>query len=453
MKRQGPNTTPPNLVEAEERLFAVEAAWSRAQPAARAAALASLTSAYKARSESRFEDMARALDEALWALKGQKPTPAQLSMAGRTLRLLPPLLDCNDRFLQVVLGAVYSEKSFFDTRPLRVRFSLVREKRPDVVLAEGPIETLGNARLALPEGITSDEAVRVVADVSLEGQSVRRLEAPLSFLKDKFRRLSELRTRDRNEPNATWYSVREHVPLLENLVRSQRAHVEYPAVRTLAQLEAAMGGKPLWGSQQPGEFTLRVPIPPGLNLGLGGTFALTLVAPDAVRKATPLPLVIALSGFNDPMRHTLEGPSGDLLREACRQRGWLLADLYGGDRLNLAELLHSIEPLYPIDRQKVFVLGADRGVERVAQLFLRTNLRAAGVALVGGGRFFSESLLPDLKKQPVFWGVGEQDPAFDAVRQWAAAAGATLKAYPNVERLMGLTGALPDIFTFFEAAK
>src|SRR5262249_25455194 len=114
----------------------------------------------------------------------------------------------------------------------------------------------------------------------------------------------------------------------------------------------------------------------------------------------------------------------------------------------------AIDKLYPVDRQRVFLLGHSMGAAQAIASALATPTRFAGVAaLASGGAVREVTALAEL---PFFIAVGKEDFAYPNARKLAfdlKKAGVNsvrFREYPELEHLLIVQEALPDVFAFFD---
>jgi predicted esterase len=179
------------------------------------------------------------------------------------------------------------------------------------------------------------------------------------------------------------------------------------------------------------------------------------VAVPAQKGEQPVPLVVALHGaggtenmFFDAYGH------GAVVRE-CQKRGWMLVatrtEFFGAPPVDL--IVDELAKRYPIDKARVFLVGHSMGAGQAIGLAQQHPGRWAGVAALGGGSRVSK---PEaFKSVPLFVGVGTEDFALNGARalgKSAATAGGTLvvREYPDIEHIVIVQAALPDVFAWYE---
>ena len=179
------------------------------------------------------------------------------------------------------------------------------------------------------------------------------------------------------------------------------------------------------------------------------------VSPD-LAKDKPVPLVVALHGAGGSENMFFESYGAGHIVKECQKRGWLLVSPRSGLLTTppVADIVAKLRERYPIDPKRVFLVGHSRGAGQAFDLVQRHPGTFAAVASLGGaGRVRQKEHLTNL---PVFVGVGTADFALKSSRSLVKAladGGArrvTSKEYPDLEHLVIVREALPDVFAMFD---
>lgn len=422
------------------RLKALERASSAASDDGRARALAARDEATRAFFAGRTGETARALDVARARLAGE-PSPWHDALA-----LVPEarLVDAGVSELEVELVALYeaprparfelrlgSWSHAVETLPARVRVPLVPgagERELDLELV--PLDA-GDPR--------GRRTVRVSAAPELE----ERLLALGAGLAGRAGDTLEL---------ATARALHE---LCEALAWGATGETDLAGAELLAQAEAclaaARAGERWEGAGAPGERRLWLPL-------ADRALPVRLFVPER-REPTPA-LVLALHGAGGSENLFFEGYGAGVSVTACAARGWILVAprLAPDSVLDVPALLDALAARLVFERTRVFVVGHSMGALQAGAALDAAPIgtfRAA--ALVAGG---SAVRRPEVWRElPVLLAAGEHDFArggVEALRDRLNAAdmrGARFVLYPNTEHLGVVGSALPDVFTFFDAAR
>ncbi len=227
-----------------------------------------------------------------------------------------------------------------------------------------------------------------------------------------------------------------------------------PGARLLAEAEAMVvahgKGEPFFGPVRAGEHWLRVP------LRRGAATVRLLVPPDTNADAKR-PLVVAMHGAGGSENMFFDSYGAGAIVALCRARGWYLvaprSELLGN--YDAPQLVDALAARWPIDPAKVLLVGHSMGAGQAASAVARAPERFAAVALLGGGGGIGKGR--GLAGRPFFVAAGERDfgrRGAVALHQALVKAGADAqwREYEDVEHLAIVQFALPDVFTFFDAA-
>jgi pimeloyl-ACP methyl ester carboxylesterase len=449
--------------EIGQRLRAFESAWDRQQdPAARRRALDAVQGVVMRLFENRSAEAARLLTGAQNALYSADEPPAYVRWAqSLALRLGRRLADIDAAELPVSLDHFYPAKAEA-AKGAALKLTLLTSDGKTVVASrEVPITALP-LETALPlKGARLDEGDHLLrAEIVAGGQVLDAIpEQTISLAAGLASRLTALRKGIAALPvqaaSTDVLTLYELAGLLTRLADGRTLETNYPAARLLGQAEAALkavqGGRRYFGDE-PGEFWLR------LATGKGGS-AVRLLAPDAVKQGRPVPLVIALHGAGGSENLFFDGYGNGAIVRLCRERGWLLvAPRTDGLVFDFpaAALVDEVSRLFSVDRMRVFVVGHSMGAMQAVRAAQEAPGLIAGVAALGGGMAVKAS--EALKAVPFFVGVGTRDflaMTARALKDSLVRAGVhevEYRAYPEVEHMMVVPIALPEVFAFFDKA-
>lgn len=240
------------------------------------------------------------------------------------------------------------------------------------------------------------------------------------------------------------------------MTRSNREETVLPGAQLLAEAEAVAkavaAGAPRYDGTAAGQFWLRVPT------GRSATVVRLQAPTPAKDDATKRPLVLALHGAGGSENLFFDGYGDGAIAPLCAARGWFLAaprlGMMGGGA-DLPAVVDALAARWPIDPQRVVVVGHSMGAGAAMGAAARTPARYRAVAALGGGGAVPKAAAA--KELPFFVGIGARDFArAGALRLHdgllAAGIPSTLRDYPDVEHLAIVQIALPDVFAFFDAA-
>jgi pimeloyl-ACP methyl ester carboxylesterase len=248
-------------------------------------------------------------------------------------------------------------------------------------------------------------------------------------------------------------SLRLLAGMLQSMRSSKREETTLPGAAILGEAEAlaaaVASGKPSDLLARPGQHWIAVPSPTRSQVA-------RIAIPTGAKADERLPVVVALHGAGGSENMFFDAYGNGALVQACVERGWFViaprCGLLGG--VDLPALLEAMATRWPIDRQRVVLVGHSMGAMQAvaAAVAPGANYRAIA-ALGGGGRVPANARL----SLPSFVGIGSRDFARGNALQLHAAlqrAGSKgeLREYGDVEHLTIVQIATPDVLDFFTAA-
>jgi pimeloyl-ACP methyl ester carboxylesterase len=448
--------------ELGRRVRAMEAHWDR-QPdaAARRAASRSLAQAVRRYFGLRLDLAAKEITAADNALTGTEPDAALRWAQALAVRVRDRLIDATATRLEAAVAPFHDAP---EPAPAGARLRLVLTEPGGrvVATAEAPLGTLpASVTLPLadlPEGdlplvatiLAGDrELVRVPIMVSVASRLAGRLDAAAKAL-DAPRPEGAPAV----DPTAE-ATARGLLSQLRGLAGGAPTETDVPAARRLAALEAIVAaraqGAPAIGPNAAGDQWLALGLPDGRSVPV------RVAVPEGLAADAPRPLVLALHGAGGSENLFFDGyGAGAVVREAGR-RGWIVAAprSAGFGAAPTAAIVDELARLYPVDRDRVFLVGHSMGAMQATAAAGAGPSRYAGVAALGGGGTVRKS--DELAALPHFVGIGSADFARRGalrLRDDLAAAGVrsiTFREYPDIEHLAIVQVALGDVFAFFDA--
>ncbi len=442
--------------ELGRRLRTFEQTWDQTpDPQARARAAEKTIPATSQFFAFNLPEAGRTLDLARLALLSAKPaSPEVLWAASLSLRPQSHLLDASTRELSYRLEPFYKPRTD-QPEKVQLRLTLINDtlsrslgtvdidKLP--LAGKVPLKDLKPGDYTLRMEILAGKTVLARGTQTLS--LVDRLEDRLKTLHAELEKIPSEKRRCADGCTATQL----HETLTE-LARGEFPETDYPASQLLTQAEecvkALRRGESALGQKKPGQFWLT--IPDGKS-----TLPLRMLAPDAVKKGDPLPVVIALHGLGVTENMWFDAYGAGGIVRLCQERGWLLvAPRYAHTEM-VNTLLDEVEKLYPIDRKKVFLVGHSMGAGQAIGYLSRHPEKYRAVAALGGGGGLRVS--DGIKEAAVFIGVGTEDRLAVA---GARALQRTLKnatirmlayqEYKGIDHLVVVQVALPEVFAFFD---
>jgi len=443
--------------ELGQRLKSFEAEWAKqTDPAARKRALSVVAKASTQFLTFRLGEAARTLDEARFALRSaDPPTDAERWVAALAAVPQRRLIDTSAGSVKVEVRQLYRTDG---PAPKSATAVLgVPNFRPvSVSLDKLPAEV----EVPLPSRSDGID-LRLTLEIKLDGRTAATRALTISVvrdLEDKVRRVKAVADDQEKHgaPRIETASLRDRHTLLVALADGEAMETDFPAAGLIAEAGEVSKTFALkegyFNEQRPGRFWLSVP------LEMGQTAPLRLFVPKGLDWKKPVPLVVALHGAGGSENLFFEGYGNGRAVEECEKRGWLLIAPRGGGVLGgtppVAEIVAKLRDRYPIDPRRVFLIGHSLGAAQAVELAQQHPGTFAAIAcLGGGGRVRKPGAFAGL---PVFVGVGSSDFALRGAKGLhksltdAGAKRATFKEYPDLEHLMIVRDALPDVFVGFD---
>lgn len=404
-----------------------------------------------------FAEAGRTLDAARFTLGGKDiPPEARRWAEAVSLAASSRLIDANEKQLTVTIALFYKPDA---ARTEKASFQL--RFRPD----DRPQEVLvprfpAKVEIQLPPvkaGV--DEDLTLTLSVLVEGQvraESRQTISRVSRLKDRLAVLKKAAANKTDPPTIESATFVEHVDWLEKLADGQTLETDHPAARLLVEAEAiAKAGfdKPYFNTNRSGQMWLSVPT------AKDKTTHCRILVPKGLVPTKPVPIVVALHGAGGSENLFFEGYGDGMVANECEKRGWLMMSprsplSFTGGGPPVGDIVDALAKRYPIDPKRVLLVGHSMGaVQTIDAVQAYPGKFAAAAALGGGGRMRKPEHFREL---PVLIGVGAQDFARGAAKSLHKALvdnkceKAIFREYPDIEHILIVRQALPDIFALFD---
>ncbi len=407
---------------------------------------------------SRLAEASRSLDQARFALRSADNPPAAVQWA-ESLFWNPErrLIDTSAAELAIGLRPFYSVKAD-PPKTARWRLTLLTDAGKPLASAEAAIAKLPlQAQLPLKDIPEGDHRLRgeILVNDKVVVQSeqilacIARLAPRLEALQQAVAALPASRGDTQKE------TVRGLVRVLARLANKEYLENNCPAARLLVEAEAALPvvarGEPFYGRNKTGDFWLTLALNPK-------DVPARLAVPAAAVKGQPVPLVIVVhgTGGSENIFFDAHGP-GKLVR-LCRERGWLLVAPQSSFLAAppLDQVIAAVDRLYPVDKQRVFLVGHSIGGAHVVKAAKEKPQLFAGVAALGPAQATGQAT-EALQKVPFCIRLGSEEFMLQPARELRdelqkVGAPVDYREYPNVEHLGVVVESLEDVMRFFDQA-
>jgi predicted esterase len=400
-------------------------------------------------------EAAETLDRTRLLLQSAEPTAADHWAAALLVHPARRLIDPAGGSLAVRILGAYPAGGLPPGLTLRLRFLAAESAKQLSVTAVAISKLPIDATIAtdnLPDG---DHTLRVdVVDGNNVLASYTTGISAVTHLRERLDRLTTPASRI-NSQSMDARSLRALQGRLMLLTYPTAPETNYPAARLLAEAEALLkavqAGQEFYGPQRTGQFWLAIPT-------AFSDAPVRLFVPDGAKAGKPLPIVVALHGLGGSENLFFDAYGFGLIARLAQERGWMVVSPRAGGLFDGAPpvpvIVDELAKVYPIDKQRVYVVGHSMGAMHAIALAQEAPGRFAAIAALGGGGTVTK---PDaFRELPVFIGCGGDDfllgPA-KGLAKFLEKAGATrvaYKEYAGVEHMLIVQEALPDVFRFFE---
>ena len=425
-----------------------------------------------------FAGAAERLDAARSALQ----TAVEIERSHARLAFVPAkrLVDAEHvRMLAIEHGWVYApgrdEEDRFGMPGLRYRIEH-RLVDPAGALVAGPVvRTFTDLRpasleLPLPEIADDEDLVLESTTTPVDGDGEAAEFAPaitrrsaVSLVRDLASRceaLEGVEQRARASGSSTAAAtVAHYARMLRTLAKGRALETDVPAAALLSEAEAIArhldeGAGPYFAGVRTGErWWIHLAVPRDDD-GAEQIVPIRLWTPPFREAGERAPLVVALHGAGGSENMFFDGYGDGLACRLAAERGWaFVAPRTQTASTTLVAMVDELARRYPIDSDRVVLLGHSMGAAKVVDLLQVAPGRfSAAAPMGGGGRVRRGAALDEL---PVFVGCGSRDFALDGARALhrkleRSGAQASLRIYEGIEHLTIVQIALPDVYAFFD---
>lgn len=446
----------PERYDAGRRLIAFEQAWDKQlDSAARKRSIPYMKTALSNFFANKYGEASRYLDAARNALASSDPPDACVAWA-ESLSFRPEmrLVEPTDGEIKLGIKQLYNLDAEFPGR-LRLSVRLLGKDNAAQLHSEEPRTLPPDIAFGL-KGVPEGDH-RVEVSLTAAEQLLTKFGYQLSVVKNRDQRLFALRMAVEKLPTegltTEQRTLMAHTSVLVRLAGHAALETDYPAHRLLVEAEALAAlpaDSKYFDASKTGQYWMTLST-------AKGEAPIRVFVPAQAKEGKPLPIVVAMHGaggtenmFFDAYGH------GEVVRQ-CEKRGWLLvaprANFIGS--APIAAIVDELAKRYPVDMRHVFLVGHSMGAGQVMSLAQQSPERWAGVAALGGSSRVAKTVA--FQQVPLFLGCGTEDFALPGARAAAKTlieAGAknfVCKEYSDIEHILIVQVALPDVFQWYES--
>src|SRR5207244_2185332 len=208
----------------------------------------------------------------------------------------------------------------------------------------------------LPPG---DHSIR--CEVLVADRVLATFRFGLSIVADWKQRLDGVRaavTAIPNDHSTSCLTLQALLATLDFLGKQQAMETDFPAARLLTEAEelaqSIIARRSYYGPERAGQFWMT------LGVGNGGTPVRVLV-PEGLKPDRPAAVLVALHGLGGSENLFFDAYGCGVTTAMCKERGWIMVAPRAGGLLDapppVAAIVDELARLYPVDRQRIFVLG------------------------------------------------------------------------------------------------
>ncbi len=440
------------------RLKQFEQAWEKqTDPAVRKTALVNIPKVTNQFFSLQLGEAGRTLDESRWVLQGkEKPSDAV-----RYLEAIYPTLD-----KRIVPGATASVtvtlRSFYTVKGELPKNAVVEvccdlDKPVRVPLGKLP-QTIECP--VTPISTTRDQQITVT--LQLDEQDLTRFQTTRTLsvtrwqdVEKRLKVLQQVASTIPATPTLEQATLTNHAELLLQLAQNTPMETDYPVPQLIAESEAFAKQPltPYFTPAKSGQYWITVPT------GKNQLTTCRVLVPAGLKKDHTVPVVVAMHGAGGSENLFFEGyGAGHIVRE-CEKRGWLLVAPRSGllGAPSVAAIVEKLAERYPLDPKRIFLVGHSMGAGQAVEVVQQNPGKFKAVALLGGaGRIRKPEAFAEI---PVFIGVGTKDQlAFTGAKSLSkalttgGAKNVTYKEYADIEHMVIVREALPDVFALWDQA-
>jgi len=388
-----------------------------------------------------LDQCAKALDLARWNCKNQGE-PSGLRAFADSLSITPSqkIVAIKEEFIECEIASVYAVKGKGVLNGRLYFRQLDGKEVRDLTLLS--IEQLPQKVSIDFQGLKEGE-YQLVMELSSEGKVLASHKVLISLVQDKARLIASVGEAELKKDIPLWKASKQNLTnLLDDLLKGKKFEGDIPVKRITESMRFMEKGMDAVDGDKGGEYLMAFP-------GRLTPLPARIFIP-ACAKSAKVPLVVALHGAGGTENMFFEAYGAGLVKNLCKDRGWMLLAPRNGIAIeNLRLLINE----FPIDPEQVIFIGHSMGAGQALSFALNHPKEVTALGLMGGAGAVGKN--QSLGIMPVFVGIGSEDFARASVASFAQEATKQpknkliLKEYESIEHSTVCQICMPEMFDFF----
>lgn len=455
--------------ELGKRLRRFEVAWQTAETKHREASTEPMQKAVQSFFSLQFAKAAAQLDAAYFAVRNANaPTDIEQLVISHSLQVQPVVVDTLSGSVNVTLRPFTQSASLAKTETMS---DTLAAAKVTVKLIEGDGTVRGSFTLDWFEATAGKELTfrempegdyGLQASVEVHSEKFLLPAVQVSFIDDLAKRLEKIELGIQVFPKAdisetNRLTVRSYAQTLRSQVDKRPLETDFPTARLLRLAEELMStpDKAAELFRQPAQESIWMTLSHSRR-SVAVRVHMPAQSPGVKNEAKKRPVLLAFHGAGGSENMFFETYGAGRLVELASQRGWIVVAPRHpllGMPLNYREMIEVLSHYYPIDTERVFLVGHSMGAaEVVRQVSLAPTAPQAAVAIGGGG---NAKDVAATKSTPWLVAAGELDFGRGGAKSLAKrleelGCQVEYRDYPKVEHMVIVQAALDEVFAFLD---
>ncbi len=347
---------------------------------------------------------------------------------------------------------------------VKVRWSIVDAKKSELLKKECSIDEAMQGTTISLEGLQQGD-FRVIVVLESDSSKFQLPSLSISRVDNLEDRLTKVIESARNQQlplnDTVRATLRDHVSLMNQVIRGNAAETDYPFFQMLEFDERL--------SAEPDSYREIISVAAGqqdlwLSLALGrNRVSVRLRAPSpevtASYSGKPMPVLFLMHGAGGSENMFFETYGAGQAVEEGLKRGWLVVaprQGFTGLGLDCEQMLQALELLFEVDRKQVYLVGHSMGAAQVIRQASAHPQLPKAAAVIGGGSGVRDA--NSLANIAWYVSAGQLDfgragaKAFHQSMKSAGAPQLKYQEFEGIEHLVIVQACLKDMFEYFDQA-